>query len=174
MNDKLTEALNNIEITYKELIEISNSFTKSIFDPIDQLVNDISLNINSMSIDQLRNYMLQLQLKAYSISEIKEKAALKAEIADSLQKEKFAINFTTTDGTAGNKTNSAQIAVSQEIVSKTLYELVANLLKTKVDQLHRLVAVLTSTLMSRMSEAKFMNLGVTNEIPATTNGKVQL
>lgn len=174
MNDKLTEALNNIEITYKELIEISNSFTKSIFDPIDQLVNDISLNINSMSIDQLRNYMLQLQLKAYSISEIKEKAALKAEIADSLQKEKFAINFTTADGSVGNKTNSAQIAVSQEIVSKTLYELVANLLKTKVDQLHRLVAVLTSTLMSRMSEAKFMNLGVTNEIPATTNGKVQL
>jgi hypothetical protein len=55
-----------------------------------------------------------------------------------------------------------------------LYNLVANLLKTKLDQLHRLVDALKSILMSRMQETKFMNIGSTNEVPSTTGTRVTL
>ena len=88
MNAKLENALTNVETTYGELIEIANGMLKPLFDPINQLVNTINLTINALSIEQIRDYILQLQLKAFEISETKEKAALKAELAETLQKEK--------------------------------------------------------------------------------------
>ena len=159
MDKKLEEALNNVELTYKELVEIANDMLNTLFGPINNIVSTLSTTVNSLSIDQIRDYILQLQLKAFEISETKEKAALKAELAETLQKEKFATSFNGFEGSAAVKEKLALIEASPETVSETLYNLVANLLKTKLDQLHRLVAALTSILMSRMSEAKFMNAG---------------
>lgn len=171
MTDKLNTALQNVEMTYSELVEIANGITKPMFDPINAIVSVISSNVNAMPIDAIRDYMLQLQLKAFEISEIKEKAALKAELADALQKEKFAISFNGADGSATVREKLAQLATSEEILTETLYNLVANLFKTKLDQLHRLTAVLTSVLMSRMSEAKFMNSGSPAEIGPTVGNR---
>lgn len=171
MEKKLEEALQNVEMTYGQLVEIANSMTKAIFEPINNIVATINASINSLPVDLIRDYMLQLQLKAFEISEIKEKAALKAELADALQKEKFAVSFNGADGSAAVKDKLAQIATSEETLTETLYNLVSNLFKTKLDQLHRLVDCLKSILMSRMQEAKFINAGTSNEIPATTGEK---
>lgn len=173
MNTKLENALTNVETTYGELVEIADSMLKPMFNPINQLVNTINSTINALSIEQIRDYILQLQLKAFEISETKEKAALKAELAETLQKEKFAVSFNSLEGSAAVKEKLALVETSSEFVSEALYNLVANLLKTKVDQLHRLVSALTSVLMSRMSEAKFMNIGSNAEIPATVGQTYQ-
>ena len=159
MEKKLEEALQRVEMTYGELVNVANDMLAPMFTPINATVSEINATINALSIDQIRDYILKLQLKAFEISEIKEKAALKAELAETLQKEKFATSFNGFEGSAAVKEKLALIEASPETVSETLYNLVANLLKTKVDQLHRLVAALTSILMSRMSEAKFMNAG---------------
>ena len=74
------------------------------------------------------------------------------------------------EGTAGVKDNKAVLASSEEIVVELLYELISNLLKTKLDELHRLTDTLKSILMSRMQEAKFLNIGAADYIPPTTNG----
>jgi hypothetical protein len=169
MNAKLETALTNVETTYSELVEIANGMLKPLFDPINQLVNTISATVNALSIEQIRDYILQLQLKAFEISETKEKAALKAELAETLQKEKYAVSFNSLDGSAAVKDKLALVETSSEFVSETLYNLVANLLKTKVDQLHRLVDALKSVLMSRMQETKFMNIGSSIEVPPTNN-----
>ena len=58
------------------------------------------------------------------------------------------------DGTAGAKANTALIDTSEETVVQLLYENVSSQLKTKLDQLHRLVNVIQSILMTRMQEAK--------------------
>lgn len=173
MTAKLDQALNKVEITYTELIQIANDMLSGILSPVDQLIKEVNTRANNLSIDQLREYLLKLQLKAFEISEIKEKSILKADLAEALQKEAFAISFSSQEGTATVKEKLALMATSEEVVTEALYTLAANLLKTKVDQLHRLVAVLTSILMSRMSEAKFMNVGVTNEIPATAGSLYQ-
>ena len=167
MTDKLNEALQNVEMTYGELVEIANSITKPIFEPIDDIVKDVSSRINSMPIDMIRDTMLDLQIKAFEIAETKEKAALKAELAEALQKEKFAVSFTGSDGTAALKDKLAQLATSEETLTEAMYNLVANLFKTKLDQCHRLVDCLKSILMSRMQETKFMSVGTDAEIPPT-------
>lgn len=174
MNVKFNEALNNVEMTYGELVNIANEFLNATFVPIDDLVEQINLRINTLSVDQIRDYMLTLQLKAYGISELKEKAALKAELAEILQKEHFAISFNGADGSAAVKDKLATVATSADTVTEALYNLIASLLKTKLDAIHRLVDVLKSILMSRMQETKFMNLGTSNEISPTTNGHTVL
>ena len=173
MNAKLEDALNNVETTYGELVEIANTMLKPMFDPINNLVSVINSTVNALSIEQIRDYILQLQLKAFEIAETKEKAALKAELAGALQKEKIAISFNRLDGSAAVKDKLALVEASSETVAETLYNLVANLLKTKLDQLHRLVDALKSILMSRMQETKFMNIGSNAEIPATVGQTYQ-
>ena len=137
MDKKLETALNNVETTYGELVDIANGMLNPMFEPINMIIARVNASVNAMSIDQIRDYILTIQLKAFEISEIKEKAALKA-------------------------------------VTEALYNLIANLLKTKLDQLHRLVDALKSILMSRMQETKFMNIGSTNDVPVTTGTRVTL
>jgi hypothetical protein len=174
MDIKIEQALTSVEATYGEIVGIANDFLRPSFEPIDALVNEINYRINALSVDQIRDFLLMLQLKAYGIAEIKEKAALKAELAEIIQKEHFAISFNGTDGSAAVKDKIATIATSSEIVTEALYNLIASLLKTKLDAVHRLVDVLKSILMSRMQEAKFMNVGASNEIAPNTNGRITL
>lgn len=164
MNDKLSAALSEVETTYGELVEIANGILNPVFTPINEQVDQLRKNINSLTTDQLRTGILQMQLRAYEISELKEKAAMKAELADAIQKEKFAINFNGIDGSAAVKDKLALVATSAETASEVMYNLLANMLKTKLDQLHRLVDSMKSILMSRMQETKFMNIGTTSEI----------
>ena len=173
MDKKLETALNNVETTYGELVGIANDMLNPMFEPINLIIAQVNATVNAMSIDQIRDYILRIQLKAFEISEIKEKAALKAELAETLQKEKFAVSFNGLEGSAAVKDKLALVETSAEIVTEALYNLIANLLKTKLDQLHRLVDALKSILMSRMQETKFMNMGSTNEVPATT-GRMRL
>ena len=58
------------------------------------------------------------------------------------------------EGTAGVKDSNTTLAISENIVAQCLYDLVASLVKTKVDMLLRLIDSLKSILMSRMQEAK--------------------
>jgi len=174
MTEKLSAALDKVEMTYKDLVEIANGMLDPMFAPINDLVSRISANVNALPIDQIRNYILELQLKAFEISEIKEKATLKADLAEAIQREQFAISFNGMDGSAAVKDKLALVATSSEVLAETLYNLIANLLKTKIDQVHRLVDAMKSVLMSRMQETKFMNVGASGEIPGTTNGRVIL
>ena len=103
MDRKLELALEAVETTYGDLIGISNDMLNPIFTPINEVVSNVNASINAMSIEQIRDYILTLQLKAFEISEIKEKAALKAELAETLQKEKFAVSFNCLDGSAAAK-----------------------------------------------------------------------
>jgi len=169
MNDKLQDALTNVETTYGELVEIANDILKDIVGPANKLVSEISANANNLTVEQIRDGILSLQLAAYQLAEIKEKSAMKAELAEALQKEKFAINFNSVDGSAAVKDKLALVANAPEIASSALYNLIASLLKTKLDSLYRMVDSLKSILMSRMQETKFMNLGSSAEITTVTD-----
>ena len=167
MNEKLNKALCDLQTNYVELVEVANDMIKDVVAPANELVDRLSSNVNNLSIDQLRDYILQLQLTAYGLSEIKEKSAMKAQLADAIYKERYAIEFNKAEGSATAKGNIALTEVSAETASEVLFNLIASLLKTKLDQLHRLTDCLKSVLMSRMQETKFMNIGTTAEVPNT-------
>ena len=156
----LNDALANVEATYGEVVEIANDMLSEIFTPINNLVDEIREAGAGISAEALRDYMVRLQLRSYEISDIKEKSALKAECAEALRKEKYARTFNAAEGTAGVRDNTAFLASSEEIIVEALYNLVASLLKTKLDELHRLIDTLKSILMSKMQEAKLAMNGI--------------
>ena len=154
MAKNIQDALNNVEMGYSQLIEIGNDMLADLFDPINNVVDSIGEDINSLSIDNLKNYEWSLQHKAYQLSEVKEKSLMKAQIAETLRKEKYATQFNEAQGTAAVKENLALIGSSEETVVEVLYDYISGQLKTKVDQLHRIVDVIKNILMTRMQEAK--------------------
>lgn len=156
----LLAALDNVEATYADVVEIANDMLNDIFAPIDSLINEIRDSGAGASIETVRDYIIRLQLRAYEISDIKEKSTLKAECAEALREEKYAQVFNSSEGTAGAKSNTALLAASEETIVEALFNLVASRLKTKLDQLHRMVDALKSILMSKMQEAKLAMNGI--------------
>ena len=160
MSEAVNNALNNVDMVYDELIQIANETVESIVGDISNIIRDIQSDLENMNNDLLRDYILKLCLKSYSFSDIKEKAAFKAEIAETIRKEAYAKQFNSTEGTVAVRQNNAEIAISAEYLSEEIYQLISALLKTKADEIHRVVDALKTVLMSRLQEAKISITGV--------------
>lgn len=159
MKRDLQNALDNVEMTYSELVQIANDMTRDVFEEVDSIVNSIEENkLYTMPADIIREYILRLSLKSYRLSEIKEKSSLKQECAETLRKEKYAVSFNGIEGTVAFKENSALVSISEEVLVEAIYSLVASLFKTKLDEIHRFLDSLKSILISQLQEAKIVNM----------------
>jgi hypothetical protein len=154
MAKDLNKALSEVEMTYSQIKDIADQMLSGPFEEPNRIVETIQYNIESMSIDMLRDYILRLQLAVYSLSELRDRSGIKAICAEAVKKEAYATAYVNQEGTAGVKDSNTTLAISENIIAQCLYDLVASLVKTKVDQLHRMIDSLKSILMSRMQEAK--------------------
>lgn len=153
----LTEALDSVEMTYHELNQIANDITKEFLDPVNELITDIRSNVNNLSNEQIRNYMIQLAVTSFTLGEIKEKSSLKADCAEALKKEAIAKRYSEAEGTSAARDYEATLNSTSEIVGEALFNLVANLFKTKLESCYRLIDVMKSVLLTRNQEAKLTN-----------------
>ena len=164
VNEKLKAALDRLETDYGEISSIADSLVKPITERADRAIEYLNDHVHDLTIDQLREKLLELQLAAEGLSATREKTAVKADLATALKKEKSAVEFLSADGSVAAKQSAADLASQPEAAAELLSELVSGLIKTKVDQLQRLVQVLQSVLMSRMQETKYMNVGCKNDV----------
>lgn len=158
MKQNVNIALDNVDAAYGDLIDIANSLLKDVCGDIDHLVDSAYNDIQDMTNEDIRDMLLRLSLRSYSFSEIKEKSAFKAALAETLRKEAYAKNFNATDGSVAVRDNTAIINTSSEIIAEEIYTVASNMFKVKLDELHRIVDTLKTVLMSRMSEAKLSNI----------------
>ena len=154
MNDKVSKALDNIDMAYDELIDIANDICADVTGDLSEMIQSAYNNIENLTNDSIRQLLLKLSLRSYSFAEIKEKSLFKATLGETLRKEAYAKSFNSTEGTVAVRENASIINTSSEIIAEELYTLVANMFKTRVDEIHRVVDSLKSVLMSRMQEAK--------------------
>ena len=154
MTKDLNKALEAVEMTYGQIKQIADDMLAAPFEEVNRLYGDVSTYVDSLSIDALRDYLLRLQLAAFGLSELRDRSGAKATCAEAVRKEAYAISYASQDGTAAAKDSAATLAVAENIVAQCLYDLVASLVKTKLDSLHRLIDTMKSILMSRMQEAK--------------------
>ena len=157
MSKNLDRALENVEMNYKDLMEMANAMTVNYFKETNDLISELQKKISTMNYDDIRLSIIHLSLKSFSLSELKEKTMLKQEIAETLRKEKYSLTFNSTDGSVGVRENTAIIESSEEIVTELVYDYVASAFKTKVDEIHRVVDSLKTILMSKMQELKITN-----------------
>lgn len=147
-------ALDATEATYSELVAIANSITKEYVAEVNSLVSEAYDNVDNLTNEAIRRLILKVSLKAFALGDVKEKSGLKAECAEALRKEAYAIAFNGADGSVAAKDNSATLSTSDKILVGKIYDVVADILKTKLDECHRVVSALNTVLMSRASDAK--------------------
>ena len=81
-----------IDIHNGQVKQIADEMLAPTFEPINQLVTEISTMIQDLSIDSIRYYLLKMQLSAFSLSELKDRASIKAECAEAIKKEAMRKN----------------------------------------------------------------------------------
>lgn len=163
MKESLKKALDSVDMLYNDLVEIANDIVKKCTRNIDSLIDGAIKNVNNLTNAYLQDLMLKISLVSFNFSEIKEKSALKATCAESLRKEAYAKEFTMGEGAVATKENNATLNISNEIMAEAIYDLVSSLLKTKLDESHRVVDAIKSVLMTRMQEQKFMNASASDD-----------
>ena len=158
MTKNVNTALDNIDMVYDDLIVIANDIYNQQLGDIDSMLARVCENPENLSNDDLRNLIMKLSLKAFSFGAVKEKSAFKAVLAETIRKEAHATAYGSAEGTAAAKENQAILNTSAEILSEEIYDLVANLFKVKLDELHRCVDAFKTVLTSRLSEAKLVGV----------------
>ena len=154
MTKYVQEALSNVDMVYSDLVEIANDMLAQATGDIAAVIEPVYENVEKLTNDDLKNIILKLAVRSISFSEIKEKAAFKATLGETLRKEAYAKSFNQTEGTVAVRENTSIINTSAEILAEEIYTLVSNMFKVRLDEIHRVVDTLKSVLMSRMQEAK--------------------
>lgn len=150
----LSKSLEAANVTYDELIPLANSIIKKCTADADNIIEEAKQNIYVMTNDYIRNIMLNLSFTSYSFSELKEKSALKAVCAEILKDENYSIELNKADGTVAQKQSTALLNNIDNVLVEAVYDMVANSIKTKLDEIHRVVDTLKNVLISRQTEAK--------------------
>ena len=150
-------ALDAVDMTYAELIDIVDDTRKSVMEDCDLLIEDVSNNIQDMSNDKIRDTLMRLSLKSYYLASIKDKSAFKANLAETIRKEAYARAFGNAVGTVAQKDGQALLDTSSQAVAEKIHDLMADLFKSSTDEIHRTIDVLKTVLMSRLSEAKLVS-----------------
>lgn len=156
INNDINDNIDIVNQVYSALNSQAKEIVKEYTRNIDVTIKDIKDNINNLSNNQIRTYVLSLSLSAYDLGELKDKTNMSREIASIIVDEAYATSYNAQVGTVAQRENSATLSISKEKATSTLFTLVANMIKTKLDEVHRIVDTLKNILISRASDRKLV------------------
>lgn len=139
---------------YKNLKPIVDEVVSKNARPIDELVKKIKKNLTTLTNKEIQDYMLQLSIETYYFATIKDSSILRQECSIALLKEGQANTYNGSEGTQSYRNNQAIIQNVDKQAVNILYNAVVNCMKSKLDESHRIVNVLSSVLISKNAEAK--------------------
>ena len=154
MTKDVNKALDVVDVTYDELIQIANDIYTNTVGDIDAIVLSFADRIESLSNEEIRQIITKLSVKSFSFCEIKDKSAFRATLAESIKDEIYAKLFNAMEGTVAVRENSALLGSSEELLAGEVYKLVSQLFKTKLDSVYRMIDTLKTVLTTRLTEAK--------------------
>lgn len=150
----IKEANKQLTDVYNDLKPIVESVVNKQSKEIDKIIERIKRNVDTLTNQELQSLMLQLSIEAYYFAHIKDMAILKQEISLALAKESHANSFNSSVGTQSVRHNQAVIDSIDKQTVNILYNAVANNMKSKLDEAHRMINVLSNILISKNAEAK--------------------
>lgn len=160
MKEGFQKALDMVDMTYDQLHKIADDMVKSFSEESDTIISNMSKEIENTSNDELREVLFQLSLSAYRLGDIKDKTSFKADIAKTLRQHKYASSFNESEGTVAVRENKAFIESAEQLLVEGLHDLMSSMLRTKLDEIHRVVDTIKMILTTRLSEAKLSQVQV--------------
>ena len=134
--------------------EVVGSITRDITAELDAQIAKLKKGIDKYSNSDLREIMACISIETYYVGIAKEQSSLRDACATALYKEGLAKAYAIAPGAVEAKKQQAVTDTMDKQAVSILYTTVTNLLKTKIDEAHRVVSVINSILMSRASDAK--------------------
>ncbi len=162
---EIEQAKDNVNELFKNLAPLVQELVDKYSFELDKIINKISKS-DALTNDELRNYILALSVESYLFGISKDASILKQECATTLMKEGIAQEFNNATGTQQARNNTSMINTTDKQVVNLLFNAVANMMKTKLDETHRMINALNSILISRNAEAKLAGNGTESETPA--------
>lgn len=150
----IEEALDIVEATYAEITAIGDEMMAEHYKNANKILNIIDDDLENLSTKDIKNYMIKLGLASARLAAVKDKALSKFACAELIKKHEYSQALLVQEGTTNVKEAKASAVVAKEQVASLLYEYVAVSLKSKVDEIHRMVDILKSVLISNAQEAK--------------------
>lgn len=151
----------NLDNAYAETDEVVNSLgevvgsiTRDITAELDNQIAKLKKGVDTFSNGDLREIMACISVETYYVGIAKEQSSLRDACATALYKEGMAKVFAVAPGAVEAKKQQAVTGTMDKQAVSILYTTVTNLLKTKIDEAHRIVSVINGILMSRASDAK--------------------
>ena len=152
---------NKVNSAKKEVSEIYNSLRPIVKETVDRntkeidaIIGKIKKNLTTLTNKELQDYMLQLSIELYYFSERKDMSLLMQECAIAVSKGAQADIFNGTAGTQAVRSNQAVIESMDKQVVAMIQSAVANNMKSKLDEAHRIVNILSNVLISKNAENK--------------------
>lgn len=157
-DEELDSTMQEVKDTYKSLWKLAESLLKNYTLKIDNLIKPLkSADVEQMTTGQIRQILFNLSITAFDLGELKDKSSWTYELAEIIKDEAFAISYNVSEGSVAQRNNNATITISKENAVSSLYKMISAILKTKLDECHRIVDALKSILISRASDQKLMN-----------------
>ena len=150
----LDNAYSETDEVVNNLSEVVGSITRDITAELDSLIAKLRKGVDTFSNSDLREIMACISVETYYIGVAKEQSSLRDACATALYKESVAKAFAAAPGAVETKKQQAVKDTMDKQAVSILYTTVTNLLKTKIDEAHRIVSVINGILMSRASDAK--------------------
>lgn len=162
-------AKSQVDEIYKSLIPLVDEVIKKHSRPLDEIVYKIKHDIENLSNKEISSLMIQLGVETYYFGQKKDYASLKQACAEAILKENFAKAYISNTGTAVQRQNQSLLDTINNTAIKLLYDVTSNLMKTKLDEAHRLINILNGVLINRNAEAKLKPSNYDNNDNSTQN-----
>jgi len=164
---EIKEAKRQVSETY-ELVKpiVKETVAKNTKD-LDNIIDKIKKNLTTLTNKELQDYMLQLSIETYYFAERKDMSVLMQECAINLYKGAQAESYNRTEGTQAFRNNMSIVDSMDKQTVAMIQSAIANCMKSKLDEAHRIVNVLSNVLISKNAEAKLK--GVKDESDSYNN-----
>jgi len=150
-----TEANKLLKEAYAEFAPLIKETVEKHSRNIDNVIKKIDRDAeNTMTNKEIRQIMLELQIEVYTFAPVKDLATFRQDLAKTLSNEAQANAYNETLGTQEYRRNQAILNTVDKQAVKLLYDAIANQMKTKIDEAHRMINVLQNILISRSADAK--------------------
>lgn len=157
-------AQNDVRNMYKDLKPIVDDVVVKHSSSIDMIIKKIKDNLNNLTNKEIREYIMQLSIEAYYFAQDKDMSLLMQECSTAILKVKNADEFNAATGTQSSKSNEAIINSQPQMVTNMVYSAISNRMKSKLDETHRVINMLSSILISNNAEAKLKGVERENDL----------
>lgn len=157
MSNTFAESQKNTNDLYRQLTKIADDIVKKNSTDLDKTIKEIENNIENITNDDIRKYILKLASITYYFGDKVEHSDLKKNCANALLKETTAREFAINSGSVASRQNEALINTSNETAVNMLYGAVAGQLKVKLQLANKMLDSLKNVLISRNADAKIQN-----------------